>query len=352
MFGAARRAVRSKGGDTSSRDKDAANRARVCEEEECMYRTLVAWMERSRLLRKKTRTTLLVGLCVLSLALSVTGVAPWTERETASADPGGIFDLSVLLSEQYPAWWVGLAEYQTIPYREIGPDPWRSDVTIIDEHTGTHFDAPPHWIPPAASGLPHATTYGELTAEKVPVWLFAGEACVINVSAILDKADNGKSPIITTDMVKNWEKNHRDLGPGDVVLFMSGYDDKYYVKLPEGRRLLAEPLEGTAPAFPGPNEACINYLIGKGIRSIGIDSPSMGPFPGAAETHWAGLGAGAIYFEQLVDLDKLPDTGSFFMMLPLKLEGGSGAPGGRSQSLRQPLRRSSSRPSRSVASST
>ncbi len=292
-----------------------------------MFRTLVAWMERSHLLRKKTRATLLVGLCVLSLALSVTGVLPWAERETASADPGGIFDLSVLLSEQYPGWWVGLAEYQTIPYREIGPDPWRSDVTIIDEHTGTHFDAPPHWIPPAASGLPHATTYGDLTAEKVPVWLFAGEACVINVTALLDKADNGKSPIITTDMVKNWEKNHRDLGPGDVVLFMSGYDDKYYVKLPEGRRLLAEPLEGTAPAFPGPNEACINYLVGKGIRSIGIDSPSMGPFPGAAETHWAGLGAGAIYFEQLVNLDKLPDTGSFFMMLPLKLEGGSGAPG-------------------------
>ncbi|MCK9356858.1 MAG: cyclase family protein [Dehalococcoidia bacterium] len=293
-----------------------------------MFRRLVALLEQKRLLPRKSRVTALVSLCMLCLMLSVSGLLPWTERETASADPGsGIVDLTVLLSSDYPCWWAGLAEYQTIPYREIGPDPWRSNVTIIDEHTGTHFDAPPHWIPPAASGLPHATSFGDLTAEKVPVWLFAGEACVIDVHAILDKSANGASPIITTDMVKNWETNHRKLAAGDVVLFMSGYDDKYYVPLPEGRRLLAEPLEGTAPAFPGPDAACIEYLVGKGIRTIGIDSPSMGPFPGAAETHWAGLGAGAIYVEQLVNLDTLPDTGSFFFFLPLKLEGGSGAPG-------------------------
>jgi kynurenine formamidase len=293
-----------------------------------MYRKLVATVKQQELFSRKSRTTLLVGLCILSLALGFAGVLPGTAPETASAQTdSGIVDLSVLLSPNYPCWWPGLAEYQNSPYREIGPDPWRSNITIIDEHTGTHFDAPPHWIPPAASGLPHATTYGDVTVEKVPTWMLAGEACVIDVSALLDKSANGVSPVITADMVKNWETNNRALGPGDIVLFRSGYDDKYYKQLPEGRRLLAEPTEGSAPAFPGPDVPCIDYIVSTGVRTIGIDSPSMGPFPGAADTHWAGLGAGAIYVEQLVNLGSLPATGSFFAFLPLKLEGAGGAPG-------------------------
>ena len=50
-----------------------------------------------------------------------------------------------------------------------------------------------------------------------------------------------------------WEKKHRPLGPGDVVLFHSGYSDKYYKPLPEGRRFAADPVAGKAPAWPGPD---------------------------------------------------------------------------------------------------
>lgn len=293
-----------------------------------MHHRLVAMVNHSRFLASRSRAASLIGVCILVLALASTGLLPGAAPKAALADANpGILDLSVLLSPDYPCWWPGLAEYQTIPYREIGPDPWRSNVTIIDEHVGTHFDAPPHWIPPSDSGLPQATNYGDVTVEKVPIWMFAGEACVIDVSSILDKAADGVSPLITAEMVKNWEANHRPLGPGDVVLFRSGYDDKYYQKFPEGRRLLAEPTEGTAPAFPGPDVPCIDYIATTGVRTIGIDSPSMGPFPGAAQTHWAGLGVGMIYVEQLINLGSLPDTGAFFAFLPLKLEGAGGAPG-------------------------
>lgn len=298
-------------------------------------------LAKRKLIPKKVFISLLAVVCIFSLssvvALGMHGTLPVVEQRTSPSvvAEGDVADLSVLLSSNYPCWWVGLAEYQSVPYRKIGPEPWQSNLTIIDEHVGSHFDAPSHFIPPPESGLPHATYYGTVTSDEVPVWQFVGEACVIDVSKILDKADNGESPIITKEMVHMWESQHRELGPGDVVLFRSGYDDEYYKPFPEGRRLLAEPMEGKAPAFPAPDAECIEYIVTKGVRTIGIDSPSMGPFPGAPETHWAGLGTGAIYVEQLINLEKLPNTGAFFVFLPVKLEGGSGA-FGRAAAITEP----------------
>ena len=270
------------------------------------------------------RKTRLILLLVLFAVFCMTPLASAEYRAVKAAD---VADLSCLLSSDLPCWWPGLAEYQTIQYRKIGPAPWRSTMSIIDEHVGTHFDAPCHWIPALSSGLPHATIYGEITSEKVPIWQFAGEACVIDVSDILDQAPNGKSPIITKAMVQEWESKNRSLGPGDVVILRGGYDDKYYKPFPEGRRLLAEPFEGKAPVFPAPDAACIEYIVSKGVMNIANDSPSMGPAPGAPETHFAGLGAGAIYTEMLINCGDLPATGSFFIMLPPKFEGASGGPG-------------------------
>jgi kynurenine formamidase len=269
--------------------------------------------------KKKT-----IFLVVALLVFAMTSLASADYRAVRAS---GIADLSCLLSSDLPCWWPGLPEYQSIPYREIGPAPWRSNLTIIDEHVGTHFDAPCHWVPPLSSGLPHAAVPGEITAEKVPIWQFGGEACVIDVSKILDQAPNGKSPIITKGMVQAWERRNRNLGPGDVVIFRSGYDDKYYKPFPAGRRLLAEPSEGKAPAFPAPDADCIKYIVSKGVMNITSDSPSLGPFPGAPETHYAGLGVGAIYPEMLINCGGLPDTGSFFIFLPPKFEGASGGPG-------------------------
>lgn len=269
---------------------------------------------------KQTRIRMAAAVFCL-MSLSAAGA------EYRVVQKGEVECLSVLLSPELPCWWPGLPEYQCIPYHVIGPAPSRSNLTIIDEHTGTHFDAPAHWIPPLKSGLPHATVYGEITNEKVPVWQFMGEACVIDVSGILNQAPDGKSPIITRAMVEQWERQHRRLAAGDVVIFASGYDDQYYKPLPQGRRLIAEPLEGKAPSFPGPDGPCMEYLVERGIRHIAIDSPSLGPAPGGDQTHWSGLGAGAIFTELLAHCGSLPATGTFFAFLPVKLAGASGGPG-------------------------
>ena len=63
-----------------------------------------------------------------------------------------------------------------------------------------------------------------------------------------------------------WEKKHRPLHFGDVALFYSGYTDKYYKPFPAGRRFLADPVDGKAPAWPDPEPDCMEYLASRKIN--------------------------------------------------------------------------------------
>ena len=111
-----------------------------------------------------------------------------------------------------------------------------------------------------------------------------------------------------------WEKQHRPLGPGDVVLFYSGYSDAFYKPLPEGRRFAALPLEGKSPAWPGPDPDCMAYLAGRKVMTAGIDSTSMGPIPDLAEpTHYAGLKHGMIWTESNIGFGALPANRSVLL---------------------------------------
>jgi dihydroorotate dehydrogenase (fumarate) len=58
-----------------------------------------------------------------------------------------------------------------------------------------------------------------------------------------DTTPKGRSDLIKKEKVMAWEKKHRPLGPGDVVLFRSDYTDRYYKPLPAGRRFIADALE-------------------------------------------------------------------------------------------------------------
>ena len=120
-----------------------------------------------------------------------------------------------------------------------------------------------------------------------------------------------------------WERAHRPLGPGDVVLFRSGYSDRFYRPMPEGRRFVADPVEGKTPAWPDPDPDCMEYLAGRGVMTLGTDSTSMGPLPDLAEpTHFAGLKHGMIWTEGAIGLGQLPPTGAFYCMIGPKYAGG------------------------------
>ena len=57
---------------------------------------------------------------------------------------------------------------------------------ILWEHTGTHFDAPTHAIPPSKSGLPHANEWGDVYGDMVPLEKFQGPAAVVDVRELPD----------------------------------------------------------------------------------------------------------------------------------------------------------------------
>jgi kynurenine formamidase len=242
-----------------------------------------------------------------------------------------ILDLSLLVSPEYPCTWpANFAPFSMTHYLRIGRlSPYNSDILLIDENTGTQFDAPAHSIPPPDSGLPNAGPMGRLTGDQVPAWQFVGEACVIDCRKLLDSAPKGRSDLVKKEHVLAWEKNHRPVGPGDIVLFASGYSDRYYKPLPAGRRFIADALEGKAPAWPDPDPACMEYLATRKVMTLGTDSPSMGPLPPelAGATHLAGLKYGMIWTEGATGLGQLPPTGAFYCMVGAKHVGGIGAEG-------------------------
>jgi kynurenine formamidase len=259
-----------------------------------------------------------LGLLAITLALA----APSPAGEESGPRH---LDLSLIVASGYPCNWPTWPRFLMTPDERIGPlGAYNTEALLIDGNTGTQLDVPPHSVTPPDSGLPNAGPFGRAYTDAIPAWQFGGEACVIDCADLVDAAPPGRSALVTKDRVIAWEKAHRRLGPGDVVLFRSGFSDKYYKPLPEGRRFAADPVEGKSPAWPDPDPDCMEYLAGRGVMALGTDSASMGPLPDLAEpTHFAGLRHGLIWTESATDLGGLPPTGAFYCMLAPKHAGGA-----------------------------
>ena len=262
----------------------------------------------------------ILTLLALAMALGQGGTA-----RAADSGQGRFVDLSLIVAENYPCTWAtGFPRFYMNRYIRIGPSsPYNSDLLQIDGNTGTQIDVPPHSIPRPGSGLKNAGPLGLEYTDRTPAWKLVGEACVIDVTALLDQAPNGVSPLVKKEHIIAWEKKHRPLGQGDIVLLWSGYSDKYYRPMPEGRRFLAMPLEKKTPAWPDPDPECMAYMAKKGVTAVGCDSPTMGPMPDlAAAVHDEGLLRGLVFTEGATNLRKLPPTGAFYCMMgPRHFEG-------------------------------
>ena len=243
----------------------------------------------------------------------------------AHAEPRFV-DLSLLVASEYPCTWPqAWPLFQLNHHRKIGPlSPYHIDILSLDPNTGTQLDTPPHSIPPPGSGLPYEGPAGLLFTEKIPPWQFCGEACVVDIRQLLGKAPPGHSPLVQQKHIEAWEKSHRSLGFGDVLLLRSDYSDRYYKPFPEGRKFLIDCLEKKIPGYPDPHPDCLEYVASKGVMHMGTDSPSMGTLPTLMnETHVAGLKHGGIFTEGATGLSALPPTGAFYCMMGPKHVGGA-----------------------------
>ncbi|MGH3088752.1 MAG: cyclase family protein [Rubrobacteraceae bacterium] len=249
-----------------------------------------------------------------------------------------VVDLSLTLSERLPGTWPGhmnFAHHNWNWFAEVdGPTgktrsaaPYQTNFIVVDEHCGTHFDAPTHFIPPPDSGLPWASELGSQTGDKVPLDDLMGPAAVIDVRYLADKGEPGISPFIEPEHIESWEDENGSLREGEVALFWTGWD-RYYVEGEEGEKYMSGSLvTGEFPGWPAPSPEAAIYLHERGVKCVGIDAPSIGSAHDGVPVHQEGLSRGMRYVEILTNLDRLPARGAHFVFLPIKVADSSGGPG-------------------------
>ncbi|MCA9089274.1 MAG: cyclase family protein [Planctomycetaceae bacterium] len=275
-----------------------------------MWNCVAVWLRSSRL-----------GLSCLAICSTFVGHVSLSAAEptTRPSEPSQVVDLSLLIAPEFPCTWptAPFPRFQLMHQRTIGPESmYNVDVLLIDGNTGTQLDVPPHSVARPDLNREKSGQLGLAYTDRIEPWQFGGEACVVDVRDLLDKASKGVSPLVTRAHVERFEQQHRQVRFGDVVLFRSGYSDAYYRPLPEGRRFIAAVIDRQAPGYPDPDPDCMEFLASRGVMTLGTDSASMGPLPDLAEpTHYAGLKHGMIWTEGATRLGQLPPTGAFYCML-------------------------------------
>lgn len=248
-----------------------------------------------------------------------------------------LVDLSHVLSEDMPMWpghmlfshkvhnWYEAVPGPGQPIRSVAP--YFTCWYTIDEHCGTHFDAPPHFIPPERTGLPNAGEFGSLTGERVSLDQLRGPGVVVDVRELAAESSDGVSPRITPDFLRGWEAAHGELCPGDVVILRTGWD-AYWTGGEEGLKFCWRPVVlKDYPGWPAPSAEAVVHLYDRGVRLLCTDAPSVGAVDEQESMHIAGLERGMLYVECLTNLRRLPTRGAYFTFLPLKIAGSSGGNG-------------------------
>lgn len=249
-----------------------------------------------------------------------------------------IVDLSVPISEMHPSSWPAHMPFQhktynwyqssASPTQELTDyqGPYATKWLAIDEHTGTHIDAPTHFIPPVSSGLDYANEWGEVSVEKIPIDQLVGNGCVIDAPTD-QNMEPGVSPLFLPEHIEAWEAQNHRLRDGDVVIFRSGWDSRYVEGVENQNYAYNTFVRGVEPGWPAPSESTMELLVSRGVKLVGTDGPTMGPAQGGRDVHLIGLGAGTCFIECMANLSELPQSGALIVFLPLKIVNGTGAPG-------------------------
>jgi kynurenine formamidase len=198
-------------------------------------------------------------------------------------------------------------------YDANGPA-WYWNRLSFGEHTGTHFDAPVHWV--TGRDLP------DNACDTIPVGRFVGPAAVIDVTA--DVAANPDF-LLTPERLVAWEDAHGRIPAGAWVLLRTGWS----TRRDKASFINADARGPHSPGFDARTSRLLardRDVVGVGVETIGTDAGQAGafdpPFPNHAIMH----GAGKFGLASLCNLDQLPPTGAVVIAAPLKLVGGSGSP--------------------------
>jgi kynurenine formamidase len=198
-------------------------------------------------------------------------------------------------------------------YDEKGPA-WYWNNIRCGEHTGTHFDAPIHWV----TGKDHENH----ATDTLPTERFVGPAVVID--AVAEVAADPDF-LMSVEFIERWESKHGRIPEGAWVLYRTDWSKK-----PDKESYLNMREDGGHT--PGWEPATVAFLAeernvtGVGVETVGTDSGQASGQEPMFPCHNLMHGANKCGLASLCNLDLLPPTGAVLIAAPLKIREGSGSP--------------------------
>ena len=205
-----------------------------------------------------------------------------------------IIDLTLTVSDKIPTF-PGSPQPNFIPWENIKEDGYNLEVLFLSSHTGTHMDAPHHFLEKGAK-------IHEISLKKL-----VSEAALIQC-----RKSSGQS--ITKTDIQKFEKKHGKITGFSSIIFYTGWQKnlqkKYYFT-----------------KNPGLSVSAAKYLTSKKISLVGIDSPSidLGKDP-KFSVHQIFAKKGILIVENLASLDEIKSPTFHLVVLPLKLKNATGSP--------------------------
>ena len=205
-----------------------------------------------------------------------------------------IIDLTLTISNKIPTF-PGSPQPNFIPWEKIKDDGYNLELLFLSSHTGTHLDAPYHFLEKGAK-------IHEISLKKL----------VSN--AVLIKSRKKSNESVTKTDIQKFEKKHGKIASFSSVIFYTGWQrnlqKKYYFT-----------------KNPGLSVSAAKYLASKKVSLVGIDSPSIDLGTDSKfSVHQIFSKKGILIVENLANLEKIKSSKFHLVVLPLKLKNATGSP--------------------------
>jgi len=256
----------------------------------------------------------LVSLGSLIVAAACQGSAGQPDYSAVFDGSGGRWiDLSYAYSEETLYWPTEDGfQLEELAYGETEAGYFYSSYKISTaEHGGTHLDAPIHF------------SRGGMSAEQIPLDRLIAPAVVVDVAARATP-----DYLIDVGDLEEWERTHGRIPDGAILLLRTGWGERWPDRLGYLGTERTGPEAVAELHFPGILPEAARWITDqRNVAAVGIDTPSIdyGQSTGF-EAHVIIYGSNIPGFENVANLQEIPEVGAFVVALPMKVAGGSGGP--------------------------
>ena len=256
----------------------------------------------------------MIRIATLSLVVLASALVPAWQQPPFSPASQRIVDLSHAFGPRTLYWPTSPSKFRLdrlASGQTEGGYFYSANSLCTPEHGGTHLDAPVHF---AERGR---------TVADIPLEQLVGPAVVIDVAS---QAAADRNYRLTVDDLRAFEKQHGSIARGTIVLVRTGWSRHW----PDAKAYLGDDTPGDASKLSFPSygvEAAKQLVEERGVSALGIDTASI-DYGRSTDfmVHRIAAARNVPGLENLTNLDQVPARGAFIVALPMKIEGGSGAP--------------------------